>query len=312
MSYLHGKQFFSDRFNVVDHADATQHPALKNISDVTIHFDLYKKLLTNTDKIPILYAATDMWMEQFVPLLEELGIQGVTNNLGPLSNNFKWIPHWLVAVDLDPAPPTTKNIPRYRWQYWVRKNRIHRTYLLEKMLEMQPKYADIVYLKRWNNHKTVDDFKNKKTYKTFDRFVHKPLDIRPGENGAYVPAYERRQLIGLDVITETYQHSSIGEVFVSEKTYRPLRAGQLFLLQGPCYAVDEIRNLGFDTFDKWIDHSYDNETDVTKRTNLLFEELRRIENMSNTEWEQLWVDTYPERMYNQTCNLQSISDWYVK
>lgn len=56
----------------------------------------------------------------------------------------------------------------------------------------------------------------------------------------------------LNVITETYCNHS----FLSEKTFKPIRAEQLFLMSGPMHSIKKLREFGFDTFNDYIDHDY--------------------------------------------------------
>lgn len=82
----------------------------------------------------------------------------------------------------------------------------------------------------------------------------------------YVDAY-------LNLVTES-RLEPIG--FLTEKIYKPIRAGQLFLIQGPPGAVKFLRDIGFDTFDDFIDHDYDSIADWKERTNYIHNELLRI------------------------------------
>lgn len=77
----------------------------------------------------------------------------------------------------------------------------------------------------------------------------------------------------LNLVTES-RLENIG--FLTEKTYKPIRAGQLFLIQGPVGAVEYLRSIGFDTFDDYIDHSYDDIPDWKQRTEQVVIELKRI------------------------------------
>jgi hypothetical protein len=79
----------------------------------------------------------------------------------------------------------------------------------------------------------------------------------------------------LNLVTES-RLENIG--FLTEKIYKPIRAGQLFLVQGPPGAVNHLRTIGFDTFDDYIDHSYDTVEDWIQRTNGVHKELQRIYN----------------------------------
>lgn len=77
----------------------------------------------------------------------------------------------------------------------------------------------------------------------------------------------------LNLITES-RLDDIG--FLTEKTYKPIRAGQLFLVQGPVGTIQFLRSIGFDTFDDYINHEYDQIVDWVERTDHVHKELQRI------------------------------------
>ena len=89
-------------------------------------------------------------------------------------------------------------------------------------------------------------------------------NIRKGFSDAY-----------LNVVTEP-RISDMG--FLTEKVYKPIRAGQLFLYQSAPNTVKFLRDFGFDTFDDYIDHAhYDSEPDWKKRTLLMHQVLDDIQ-----------------------------------
>jgi len=96
----------------------------------------------------------------------------------------------------------------------------------------------------------------------------------------------------LQVVNESRPELS---AFVSEKIFKPLRAGQLFLLHGSAGTVEHIRQLGFDTFDDYIDHSrYDHEPNWQRRADLMLTVLDDIQ--SNIE--NIYYATTERRQQN--------------
>ena len=47
-------------------------------------------------------------------------------------------------------------------------------------------------------------------------------------------------------------------LFLSEKTWKPILAGQMFIIIGQKYTLKRLRDLGFETFGHILDESYDN------------------------------------------------------
>ena len=56
-----------------------------------------------------------------------------------------------------------------------------------------------------------------------------------------------------------------GGVLLSEKTFKPIKHGQMFFVVGPAGSLQTLRNLGYRTFDGILDTSYDYDPDNTRR-----------------------------------------------
>jgi hypothetical protein len=63
--------------------------------------------------------------------------------------------------------------------------------------------------------------------------------------------------------------------FLTEKIYKPLMAGLLFLWHGPVKTLHHLENMGFKRY-KNIDYSFDNHPDVNTRLDLLLKEIQRL------------------------------------
>jgi hypothetical protein len=67
----------------------------------------------------------------------------------------------------------------------------------------------------------------------------------------------------LNIVTETlFDNDSI---FLSEKTYKPIYLCQPFIIFGNPHSLKKLKELGYKTFDKWWDESYDEELDINDR-----------------------------------------------
>ena len=85
----------------------------------------------------------------------------------------------------------------------------------------------------------------------------------------------------ISLISETETRKDI--LFLSEKMYKPIYAQQPFIIYGNPYSIKHLKELGFKTFDKWIDESYDNEENFEKRLAMILKELRVIASKSLEE-----------------------------
>jgi len=85
----------------------------------------------------------------------------------------------------------------------------------------------------------------------------KPNDLNPEIYGKCL----------INLVTETYylnHWNSVNEIFISEKTIKPILANQIFIMVGPMGMLHHLRKMGFKTFDNIIDESYDTLPDSTR------------------------------------------------
>ena len=72
------------------------------------------------------------------------------------------------------------------------------------------------------------------------------------------------------------------------------------------FTLKKLHELKFKTFHPFIDESYDNEPDNTKRINMIFDELDKFKEKSIEELREWWKDIIPILEYNQN-NFLNIS-----
>lgn len=82
----------------------------------------------------------------------------------------------------------------------------------------------------------------------------------------------------VNIVTETL--FDVDNIFLSEKIYKPIYLCQPFIVFGNPYTLKKLKQLGYKTFDKWWDESYDNEIDVHKRFIKIVNILEKI-----SEWD---------------------------
>lgn len=84
------------------------------------------------------------------------------------------------------------------------------------------------------------------------------------------------------LICETW--ATNGETcFLSEKAYKPFMLGQPFVQWGDPGAVSVLRDSGYDTYDNWIDHSYELLPNTQDRLNSLNHTVTKLNSMSFAE-----------------------------
>jgi hypothetical protein len=106
--------------------------------------------------------------------------------------------------------------------------------------------------------------------------------ILPGNIDAYV-----------NLVTET---TMIPKIFVTEKTWRPIAAAQLFVMIGNPGTVDYLRDIGVDVFDDIIDHRYyDNNPDWQQR---IHGAQQVLEYLLSQDLEKIYQQTHSRRLKN--------------
>jgi len=101
-----------------------------------------------------------------------------------------------------------------------------------------------------------------------------------------------------NIAMETYL-DAVGGTFLTEKTFKPIKHGQAFVILGTENSLGLLKDQGYKTFDRWVDESYDTITDVRFRWYAVFEETRKIALKSLEQLRQDYLAQLPIIHYNQ-------------
>ena len=71
-------------------------------------------------------------------------------------------------------------------------------------------------------------------------------------------------------------HDDSFHISFTEKTIKPFVRGQLPLIHSYAGLQSELRKMGFDLYDDFINHSYENETNSVKRLEMIVDESKRL------------------------------------
>lgn len=82
---------------------------------------------------------------------------------------------------------------------------------------------------------------------------------------------------------------------ISEKTYKTMMMFHPFVMLGPPGMLEYIRSKGFKTFHPFINESYDQETNLQKRINMIAEVCG---NLHQQDWRTLYNQTFEIRRHN--------------
>jgi hypothetical protein len=95
----------------------------------------------------------------------------------------------------------------------------------------------------------------------------------------------------VSLITETYFFEYPNEsIFYSEKTFKPIRARHPFILVAPAGYLNNLKTMGFKTFDRWWDESYDLESNPISRLQKIVELVESLSKKSNKEWFEIYSE----------------------
>ncbi len=81
-----------------------------------------------------------------------------------------------------------------------------------------------------------------------------------------------------NIVFEThFDADASGGVFITEKTFKPIKHGQLFFVAGCANTLSELRAAGYSVFDNVLDNSYDSEPNHTRRWQLLRDSINNAQ-----------------------------------
>lgn len=110
----------------------------------------------------------------------------------------------------------------------------------------------------------------------------------------------------LNVILETHMDvDQSGGVFLTEKTFKPIKHCQPFVIIGAAGSIRQLRNMGYRTFDHVIDHSYDQIENTTERWDRACLEVERL---STTDLHQIYIQCRDDLLWNQELFMSSKID----
>jgi hypothetical protein len=112
-------------------------------------------------------------------------------------------------------------------------------------------------------------------YKTYDSKKHSTYDVEDLENNkAGIFNKEAHGRSFLNIISESMVDNTT--IFFSEKTFKPILACQPFIMCGNPHSLKKLKELGYMTFDRWWDESYDDEINFIKRMEKIIDVLEEI------------------------------------
>ena len=149
--------------------------------------------------------------------------------------------------------------------------------------------------------------------------IHKVLGKSEMETGSEVVTYTVHDFMPSSfchIICETNFNLSVRDAkheggyghdnrFITEKTEKAFTTGNPFIaVSGPRY-LEKLKELGFKTFDKWWDESYDKIESPMKRLHAILDLIKEINKIDYGDLMKMWNSMIPVLKHNQELN-----KWY--
>lgn len=115
---------------------------------------------------------------------------------------------------------------------------------------------------------------------------------------------EQQQMIVKDYFLKSFcsiiLESITDNVFITEKLDKCLLAKQPFIIFGGSNYLNHLKELGFKTFDKWWDETYDMEISEEKRMNQIVDLVTELSQLTLSQCERIYKEMYDvlEHNYN--------------
>jgi hypothetical protein len=174
------------------------------------------------------------------------------------------------------ASPALKIHTRPRERDFTVLNRLHKSWRALAMTDL--KHNGILDNSYWSYCETgefadadcaieIDDISGLRTrtekFLQSAPYISDELDFdQRNDHRTLVPKYHINSYC--NIVMET--HFDIGGgTFLTEKTFKPIKHGQMFFIAGAAGSLQVLRDLGYRVFDSVLDNSYDLESNATQR-----------------------------------------------
>ena len=123
---------------------------------------------------------------------------------------------------------------------------------------------------------------------------YSPTDACPEMSDQFLKSYKE---CFCAIVNESNYARPLG--YFSEKTLMAMNAQLPFILVAPPHTLKYIKKLGFKTFDKWWDESYDSEEDHEKRMLMIFKIIDYIDSKSIEDLKIIYKEMLEILEYNR-------------
>jgi hypothetical protein len=191
------------------------------------------------------------------------------------------------------------------YNHLTSKLRSYRLHLVSNLIEQDlVRYGRVsLFQEEWKS--TIEDPENPldnrarvKIYKNL-KDINGPLTIdtdNPSGSLSATVNFDDLTSALFHVVTETVYFDS--KLHLTEKVFKPIVARRPFILAAAPGNLAYLKSYGFCTFDRWIDESYDLETDHYIRIEKITFEIAKLCSMSPKLLEQMYLEMQEVLEYN--------------
>ena len=113
--------------------------------------------------------------------------------------------------------------------------------------------------------------------------IHTPQDLQL-YNNSYISLVAETTFFSKITVNNDIEGGNIRSMFLTEKTFKPIKAKHPFIIAGSPYVLERLRKMGYKTFSLFIDESYDTIEDDFLRIEAITNEISRLCNFTKKEW----------------------------
>ena len=187
--------------------------------------------------------------------------KGVTFNLVPVCMFDSWMP--LNTVNLKDKVTFNPIDSKYLYLSYARNPRDQRIALCTKLLKKDLIKKGRVSLGKFKYAKNLNYIDTPENIKKLSEITPIEIDRTLQYNLAADLTLQDYEHTFISIVNETL--TTKDTLFLSEKIFKPILVGHPFVVIGNVGTLKYLKDLGYRTFDQWIDESYDEEPDFLKR-----------------------------------------------
>lgn len=283
-----------------------------NDDHVSVNRNFFNNTVVNRENFTIFDVSDEPWgeslTEQLYDVCQQYGYKkflilshSLKYDQNPAFHNVIYFPHnYFDCIFGWDRSAALKNVDTTQRQYFLsclnRQPRITRIYNYLNLIE-KPYFNKMLFtmydLKNstTNRDTWLNEWLDKEMWAKWDTIKSSlptecpnDLDI---DNSAYSDAY-------INLVTETFTQPNV--LFLTEKIWKPIACGQMFIVIGSTGVMSYLKSIGFDTYDDIIDHNrYQHITDWKLRINAIH---KLLDELYELDWNEIYVKTRNRRLTN--------------